>query len=128
MFDKIHPTLRDVTLFNEVLNKTGQPYRVTIGAPIMPADLPRSSDEAILALRQAVLSLPTPGSNRDPPDPQPRRRPPDRSTAPRRRPDCVPRRPGGQPPDPPPGACARWDVNVRHVTMSSRWINAARPG
>tara|TARA_R110001606_G_scaffold20825_3_gene74107 strand:+ start:3727 stop:4056 length:330 start_codon:yes stop_codon:yes gene_type:complete len=62
LFDKIHPTLRDVTLFNEVLNKTGQPYRVTIGAPIMPADLPRSSDEAILALRQAVLSLPTPGS------------------------------------------------------------------
>jgi len=61
LFDKIHPTLRDVTLFNEVLNKTRQPYRVTIGAPINPADLPRSSDEAILALRHAVLSLPEPG-------------------------------------------------------------------
>lgn len=61
LFDKIHPTLRDVTLFNEVLNKTRQPYRVTIGAPIHPADLPRNSDEAILALRHAVLSLPEPG-------------------------------------------------------------------
>ncbi|WP_246053665.1 1-acyl-sn-glycerol-3-phosphate acyltransferase [Paracoccus hibiscisoli] len=61
LFDKIHPTLRDVTLFNEVLNKTRHPYRVTIGAPILPSDLPRSSDEAILALREAVLTLPAPG-------------------------------------------------------------------
>ncbi|WP_282603225.1 lysophospholipid acyltransferase family protein [Paracoccus sp. PARArs4] len=62
LFDKIHPTLRDVTLFNEVLNKTRQPYRVTIGAPIRPSDLPRSGDEAIQLLRDRTLSLPEPGA------------------------------------------------------------------
>lgn len=61
LLDKFHPMLRDVTLFNEVLNKTRQPYRVTIGAPIRPADLPRGSEEAILALRERVLALPPPG-------------------------------------------------------------------
>lgn len=61
LFDRLHPTLRDVTLFNEVLNKSQASYRVTIGAPIPAADLPRSSDEAILALRDHVLSLPAPG-------------------------------------------------------------------
>ncbi|MGZ3216589.1 1-acyl-sn-glycerol-3-phosphate acyltransferase [Paracoccus sp. T5] len=61
LFDRIHPTLRDVTLFNEVLNKTRQSYRVTIGAPIAAADLPRSSEEAIDLLRRAVLALPEPG-------------------------------------------------------------------
>ncbi|MFV0300438.1 MAG: 1-acyl-sn-glycerol-3-phosphate acyltransferase [Paracoccus sp. (in: a-proteobacteria)] len=59
--DRIHASLRDVTLFNEVLNKAGQPYRITVGAPIDPASLPRSSEEAIAALRDAVLALPAPG-------------------------------------------------------------------
>ena len=31
LFDRIHPTLRDITLFHEVLNKTRQPYRLTLG-------------------------------------------------------------------------------------------------
>ncbi|RJE83843.1 glycerol acyltransferase [Paracoccus onubensis] len=61
LLDAIHPTLRDVTLFNEVLNKVGQPYRVTIGKPLDPAALPRASDEAIAVMRDAVLSLPAPG-------------------------------------------------------------------
>ncbi|MBU3030213.1 1-acyl-sn-glycerol-3-phosphate acyltransferase [Paracoccus sp. XHP0099] len=61
LLDAIHPTLRDVTLFNEVLNKAGQPYRITIGRPIDPASLPRSSEEAIIALREAAISLPAPG-------------------------------------------------------------------
>ncbi|MDP5308945.1 lysophospholipid acyltransferase family protein [Paracoccus spongiarum] len=61
LLDAIHPTLRDVTLFNEVLNKAGQPYRVTIGPPIDPASLPRGSDEAIALLRDRVLALPAPG-------------------------------------------------------------------
>lgn len=60
LFDRIHPTLRDVTLFNEVLNKRGQPYRITIGAPVPASELPRSSEEAILMLRERVLSLPAP--------------------------------------------------------------------
>lgn len=61
LLDAIHPTVRDVTLFNEVLNKAGQPYRVTIGAPIRPANLPARSEAAISVLREAVLALPAPG-------------------------------------------------------------------
>ncbi|MBC9245916.1 lysophospholipid acyltransferase family protein [Paracoccus sp. 11-3] len=59
--DAIHPTLRDVTLFNEVLNKKRQPYRITIGSAIDPTDLPRGSEEAISMLRDTVLALPAPG-------------------------------------------------------------------
>ena len=40
LFDRIHPTLRDITLFHEVLNKTRQPYRLTLGPAIEPDDLP----------------------------------------------------------------------------------------
>ena len=36
LFDLMHPTLRDITLFHETLNKDRQPYRVAIGAPILP--------------------------------------------------------------------------------------------
>ncbi|AUH35524.1 glycerol acyltransferase [Paracoccus tegillarcae] len=57
LLDAIHTSLRDVTLFNEVLNKSSQSYRVTVGSPIDPASLPRSSDEAIAALRDAMLDL-----------------------------------------------------------------------
>lgn len=61
LLDAIHPTLRDVTLFNEVLNKARQPYRVTIGQAVDPATLPRSGEEAISLLRDRVLALPKPG-------------------------------------------------------------------
>ncbi|WBU65505.1 1-acyl-sn-glycerol-3-phosphate acyltransferase [Paracoccus aerodenitrificans] len=60
LFDAIHPTLRDVTLFHEVLNKAGQQYQVTIGAPVAAKSLPSKSDEAIEMLRRIVLSLPEP--------------------------------------------------------------------
>lgn len=61
LLDLIHPTLRDITLFHEVLNKDRQPYRVTLGRPI-PADrLPAGSDEGIALLRAATLSLGEPG-------------------------------------------------------------------
>lgn len=63
LFDRIHPTLRDVTLFNEVLNKRGQSYRITIGPAIAAADLPRGSEEAIAMLRARVLSLPPPADH-----------------------------------------------------------------
>lgn len=59
--DAIHPTVRDVTLFNEVLNKAGQPFRVTIGKPIDPAGLPARSEDGIALLRDATLALPPPG-------------------------------------------------------------------
>lgn len=57
LFDLIHPTLRDVTLFHETLNKARQPYQVTIGAPIAGGTLPKSADDGIAILRQATLSL-----------------------------------------------------------------------
>lgn len=63
LLDALHPTVRDVTLFNEVLNKAGQTYRVTIGQPIAPSTLPIRSEEGIEFLRESVLSLPEPGAD-----------------------------------------------------------------
>lgn len=61
LLDAVHPTLRDVTLFHEVLNKAGHTYKITVGKPIPASKLPRSSEEGIAVLREAVLSLPEPG-------------------------------------------------------------------
>ncbi len=57
LFDLLHPTLRDITLFYETLNKDRQPFRITVGEPISPGALPAQSDEAIQVLRRATLSL-----------------------------------------------------------------------
>ena len=57
LFDLIHPTLRDITLFHETLNKARQPYRVTIGEEISPAALPASGEEAIEMLKRITLKL-----------------------------------------------------------------------
>ena len=57
LFDLIHPTLRDITLFHEMLNKAKQPYVVNVGEEISPASLPASSEEGIEMLRQATLAL-----------------------------------------------------------------------
>jgi putative hemolysin len=57
LFDLIHPTLRDITLFHETLNKHRQPFRVTIGAPMSGADLPAQSEAGIAMLRAATLAL-----------------------------------------------------------------------
>jgi putative hemolysin len=56
-FDAIHPTLRDITLFHETLNKAYTPYRVAIGTPIDPATLPADPAEATEILRRATLAL-----------------------------------------------------------------------
>ena len=55
--DAIHPTLRDITLFHETLNKDRQPFRVTVGEPISPSALPADSKKGIALLRDATLSL-----------------------------------------------------------------------
>lgn len=57
LFDLIHPTLRDITLFHETLNKARQPYRVTLGEPISPSALPAKSEDGIELLRRATLAL-----------------------------------------------------------------------
>lgn len=57
LFDAIHPTLRDITLFHEVLNKARQPFEVRVGDPIAPRALPADLDEATQILRNATLAL-----------------------------------------------------------------------
>lgn len=57
LFDKLHPTLRDVTLFHETLNKARQPFRVRIGEPIAAQALPKSAEDGIDMLRKATLAL-----------------------------------------------------------------------
>ena len=57
LFDRIHPTLRDITLFHEVLNKPRQRYRLTIGSLIEPDSLPANSTEATEVLRSRTLEL-----------------------------------------------------------------------
>lgn len=57
LFDLIHPTLRDITLFHETLNKGRQPYKVTVGRPIPPERLPETSAEGIEMLKAETLAL-----------------------------------------------------------------------
>ncbi len=57
LFDLIHPTLRDITLFHETLNKDRQPFRITVGEPIWPRALPERSEEAIEVLKRETLAL-----------------------------------------------------------------------
>ncbi|MGE0625368.1 MAG: 1-acyl-sn-glycerol-3-phosphate acyltransferase [Pseudomonadales bacterium] len=46
VFYAIHHELRDMTLFRELFNKTGQPYRITLGEPFQAADaLPHFEDD-----------------------------------------------------------------------------------
>lgn len=56
-FDRIHASLRDITLFYETLNKDQQPYRVTVGEAVSPSALSATSEEGIELLRRATLEL-----------------------------------------------------------------------
>lgn len=57
LFDLLHPSLRDITLFHETLNKHRQPFRLNVGVPIAAKDLPIRSDDSIACLREATLAL-----------------------------------------------------------------------
>ena len=57
LFDLIHPSLRDITLFHETLNKGRQPYRLNVGRPIPSKALSASSSEAIEELKARTLHL-----------------------------------------------------------------------
>lgn len=57
VLDRIHPSLRDITLFHEVLNKADQPFRLHVGRPIPAAHLPQGADAATLYLRDATLGM-----------------------------------------------------------------------
>jgi putative hemolysin len=54
LFDKRHQELRDITLFHELLNKTGRRFQLTVGAPIAPTALAADTGEATLALKRYV--------------------------------------------------------------------------
>lgn len=57
LFDKLHPSLRDITLFHEVLNKDRQPFHVRAGRPIQGGSLPQDSVAATKVLFDAVDRL-----------------------------------------------------------------------
>ncbi|RDC71180.1 glycerol acyltransferase [Rhodovulum sp. 12E13] len=57
LFDLLHPSLRDITLFHETLNKGRQPYRINVGRPIPAAKLSPNSAEAIEELKARTLQL-----------------------------------------------------------------------
>lgn len=57
MFDLLHPTLRDITLFHETLNKGRQPYRLTMGRPIPPSRLTANAQDNIEMLKAETLAL-----------------------------------------------------------------------
>ncbi|MDW4499854.1 lysophospholipid acyltransferase family protein [Sulfitobacter sp. D35] len=57
LFDRLHPSLRDIALFHETLNKSHQPFRLTIGEPVSARALPASSEDGIALLHRATLAL-----------------------------------------------------------------------
>ena len=65
LFDLVHPSLRDITLFHETLNKHRQSYCVNIGAPIGAKDLPIKPEEAASMLFHATLALKGTGREQD---------------------------------------------------------------
>lgn len=64
LFDKLHPSLRDITLFHEVLNKDRQQFHVRLGTVIQGDSLPADSDAATQVLFDAVDRLRSPRRER----------------------------------------------------------------
>ena len=58
-FRNLNDELRDITLFNELLNKKNKPFHLTIGNPIDPDELDGDPEEVTKALREhAVFDVP----------------------------------------------------------------------
>ena len=57
LFDLIHPTLRDITLFHETLNKGRQPYKLKAGPALRAKHLSDEVPHALERLRHATLTL-----------------------------------------------------------------------
>lgn len=55
LFDRVHPTLRDITLFHETLNKDRQRFRINIGQQVAATSLPDAPDAATALLRRRTL-------------------------------------------------------------------------
>ncbi len=56
-FDSFSGELRDITLFQELLNKQGKAFRLIIGPPIPPHALPADANEAALAVKHYVETV-----------------------------------------------------------------------
>jgi putative hemolysin len=60
LFHRVSGELRDITLFHELLNKRGRPFRLIVGAPIDPAALAGDAAEVTARLKAHVEEvLPT---------------------------------------------------------------------
>lgn len=57
LLDRLHPSLRDITLFHEVLNKADQSFSLTVGRPIAAAHMPHNPEAATQFLRDQTLAL-----------------------------------------------------------------------
>ncbi|MEM7614398.1 MAG: 1-acyl-sn-glycerol-3-phosphate acyltransferase [Pseudomonadota bacterium] len=55
LFDALHPTLRDVTLFHEVINKADHSFRVRAGRMLDGGALPKDSELATQELYRATM-------------------------------------------------------------------------
>jgi len=55
LFDAMHPTLRDVTLFHEVINKDNHTFKIRTGRPLDGATLSKDSDLATQELYRATM-------------------------------------------------------------------------
>lgn len=56
-FDRFSSELRDVTLFHELLNKQGGRFRLTIGPPVAPGDLPLDAAIAAASMKGYVEQI-----------------------------------------------------------------------
>jgi len=54
LFDRRHQELRDITLFHELLNKTGRQFELIVGQAVDPASLAADTGEATTALKRYV--------------------------------------------------------------------------
>jgi putative hemolysin len=54
LFDRVSRELRDITLFHELLNKSGRRFQLIVGKPIDPAGLPADTGEATEVLKRYV--------------------------------------------------------------------------
>ncbi len=67
-FWKLNTELRDITLFNELLNKRGKRFGIIFGTPISPEELPDDVAAATAALREhAFVHMPAGRAWRAPP-------------------------------------------------------------
>lgn len=56
-FWKLNTELRDITLFNELLNKRGKPFAITFGKAIDPDELQGEANDVAAAMREHAMNI-----------------------------------------------------------------------